>query len=233
MGQGALARTHEASPGLPRGRGSLPAPEVSRVQREKLLTAVVAAVAERGIGAVTIADIVRRAKVSRAAFYAHFEDKEQCLRAASSGGWLQLVEAVLGAAAAVAPDASPEEEWRAGCRAYLRFLASEPAFTRVFYIEMPAAGPGALQDVDDALRQFAEINRDWHERARAVHPEWPRVPAAAYLALAGAAKEMISAYVRGGRTERLPELEDDLAGLHLAVMACRPWVERERSGTIS
>jgi len=38
----------------------------------------VAAVAEHGFGNLTIADIVRRAKVSRAAFYAHFTDKEDC-----------------------------------------------------------------------------------------------------------------------------------------------------------
>jgi hypothetical protein len=45
-------------------------------QRERLLRSVIAAVSESGYLAVTVAAIVRRARVSRVAFYAHFADKE-------------------------------------------------------------------------------------------------------------------------------------------------------------
>jgi AcrR family transcriptional regulator len=47
---------------------------------------MIAAVSESGYLAVTIADIVRRARVSRAAFYAHFEDKEDCFLTATGEG---------------------------------------------------------------------------------------------------------------------------------------------------
>ncbi|MFI5082808.1 MAG: TetR/AcrR family transcriptional regulator, partial [Streptosporangiales bacterium] len=81
-----LARTHEGQPGLPRGRSHLPPPAVSASQRERLLRSVIAAVSEHGYQAVTVADIVRRARVSKKAFYAHFANKEQCFLAATGEG---------------------------------------------------------------------------------------------------------------------------------------------------
>src|SRR6266851_4706581 len=83
---GTLAKTHEGKPGLPRGRSRLPLPAVRASQRERLLRSVIAAVSESGYLAVTVADIVRRARVSRAAFYAHFADKENCFLAATAEG---------------------------------------------------------------------------------------------------------------------------------------------------
>jgi AcrR family transcriptional regulator len=80
---GTLARTHEGKPGLPRGRSRLPLLVVRASQRERLLRSVIAAVAGSGYPAVTVADIVRRARVSRAAFYAHFADKQDCFLAAT------------------------------------------------------------------------------------------------------------------------------------------------------
>ena len=74
---GTLAKTHEGKPGLPRGRSRLPLPAVRASQRERLLRSVIAAVSECGYTAVTVADIVRRARVSRAAFYAHFAARKQ------------------------------------------------------------------------------------------------------------------------------------------------------------
>ena len=56
---GLLARTHEGEPGLPRGRTGLPAEEVRAAQRDRLLRAVLAAVATAGFGDLTVADIVR------------------------------------------------------------------------------------------------------------------------------------------------------------------------------
>ena len=74
--EGTLAATHVGKPGLPRGRSRLPAKAVQASQRERLLRAAVAAIADKGYPDVTVADIVRRAKVSRAAFYLHFRGRE-------------------------------------------------------------------------------------------------------------------------------------------------------------
>jgi AcrR family transcriptional regulator len=220
---GSLARTHEGRPGLPRGRSRLPTPEVLASQRVRLERAVIAAVAESGYASVTVADIVRRAKVSRVAFYAHFRGKEDCFLDATSLGRQLLLGRVVDAARAIPEEAPDEEALRAGCRAFLAFLADEPAFARVFYIDMPAAGEAAVARLQDAMEQFAGINRKWHDRALKQHPEWPAVPDEAYLALAGATAELVRSQVRADRTKNLPDLEDTLVSLHLAVLVARPW----------
>jgi AcrR family transcriptional regulator len=221
--EGTLALTHEGKPGLPRGRSRLPLRAVRASQRERLLRSVIATVSEAGYPAVTVADIVRRARVSRAAFYAHFADKEDCFLAATREGRRLMISSVVSATRALPPDASDEEALRAACRAFLAFLASEPAFARVFYVDMPAAGSRAVERLDGGAREFAELDRRWHERGRARHPEWPAVPYEAYLALTGATTELVRSMVWTGQTSSLPDLEETLVSLHLAVLAGRPW----------
>src|SRR5580704_9118594 len=111
--EGTLAGTHEGKPGLPRGRSRLPAPAVQASQRERLLRATVAAIADKGYPDVTVADIVRRAKVSRAAFYLHFRSREDSFLAATRRGGQLLFAHVMEAARAVPDDAPVEEVLRA------------------------------------------------------------------------------------------------------------------------
>ncbi len=220
---GTLAKTHEGKPGLPRGRSRLPLPAVRASQRERLLRSVIAAVSESGYLAVTVADIVRRARVSRAAFYVHFADKEDCFLAATAEGRELMLAQMLSATRALPPGSRDEEILRVACRAYLAFLGGEPAFARVFFIHMPTAGPRAVGRLDAAAGLFADLNHQWHQRAREHHPEWPSVPPETYLALAGATDALVRSMVRAGRTDALPELEETLMSLHLAVLAARPW----------
>ncbi len=221
--RGALARTHEGKPGLPRGRNRLPPRAVRASHQERLLRSVIAAVAEVGYPAVTVADIVARARVSRAAFYGHFADKEDCFLAATGEGRRLMASRVLFAARALPAAAPAEQVLREASGAFLAFLADEPAFARVFYVDMLTAGPLAVERFDAAQRRFADLNRQWHQRARTRHPEWPAVPGQAYLALAGASTELVRSVVRTGQTDTLPGLADTLVSLHLAVLAGRPW----------
>ncbi|HEX4723604.1 MAG TPA: TetR/AcrR family transcriptional regulator [Pseudonocardiaceae bacterium] len=221
--EGSLARTHDSSPGLPRGRSRLPATAVRAVQRDRLITATIAAVAEHGFAAITVADIVRRAKVSRAAFYAHFSDKEECFLAACEHGSDLLYGTVVGATRSQPPDTPPQDVMRAGCRAYLDFLTAEPAFARVFFVEMPAAGAAAVNLFDRATDRFARLDRSWHEAARTRFPDWPVVPFDAYLAIAGATVELVSVRVRRGRPDQLAELEDTFVALYLAILGGQAW----------
>jgi AcrR family transcriptional regulator len=63
-------------------------------QRERLLRSVIAAVSESGYLAVTVAAIVRRARVSRVAFYAHFADKDCFLTATAEGRELMIARKI-------------------------------------------------------------------------------------------------------------------------------------------
>ena len=227
---GTLADTHEGKPGLPRGRSRLPVVAVQASQRERLVRAVVAAVAQSGYPAVTVADIVRRARVSRAAFYTHFSGKEDCFLSASQEGGNLMVSRIVTATRALAPGTPDEEVLRVACRAFLAFVAGEPEFAKIFHIDMPAAGPRAWERLDAAQHRYAVLSRTWHERALARHPDWPAVPYEAYLALAGATAELVRARVRQGDAGAIPGLEDTIVSLHLAVMAGRRW-EVTRLGT--
>jgi len=229
---GTLARTHEGQPGLPRGRSSLPQQDVRASQRRRLLRSAIAVVSESGYQQVTVADIVRRAKVSRGAFYEHFANKEECFLAATAEGRELMLARVVSEARALSEtsavsetsaDAAEEGLLRGAIRGYLAFLRDEPAFARVFYLHMPAAGEAAARRLDAGPRIFANLNRTWHERGRKRHPEWPVLPDEAYLALAGATVELVRSLVYSDRTEALPELEDTVVALHLTVMTGHPW----------
>jgi AcrR family transcriptional regulator len=225
-----LGRTHEGEPGLPRGRSGLPLDEVREAQRDRLLRAVIAAVGADGAGGfrdVTVADIVRRARVSRAAFYAHFTDKEDCFLAACRQGGLLMADRVRSAVRSQPADATAEQLLRASIAAYLEFLVEEPLFARAFYVDMPAAGPAAVEQVETGLHAFARLHRAWHERARREHPAWPAVPYEAYFALSGATTELVRAEVRHGRIRAIKQLEDTLVSLHLAVLTAKPWLPPE------
>ena len=162
------------------------------------------------------------ARVSRAAFYAHFADKEDCFLAATAEGRDLMIAQVVSATRALPAEACDEEVLRVSCRAYLAFPPA-PAFAAVFFIHMPTAGPRAADRLEAGTGLFTDLNRKWHQRARERHPEWPSVPSEAYLALAGAAAGLVRSVVRAGRTDALPELEETLVSLHLAVLAARPW----------
>jgi AcrR family transcriptional regulator len=221
--EGGLAGSHAGERGLPRGRSGLPAGAVRQDQRERLLRAVIAAVDAAGFRDVTVADIVRMARVSRAAFYAHFGDKEDCFLAATRQGGLLMADRVVCAARKVPDDASAEDLLRAGIAEFVEFLAEEPAFARAFYIDMPVAGPRAVRQIEAAQHGFARLNRAWHERARRDHPGWPAVPYQAYYALAGAATELVRTQVRRGPIDARDGLAETLVALHLAVLAGQPW----------
>ena len=220
-----LAGTHEGEPGLPRGRSGLPAGEVREAQRERLLRAVIAAVDRTGFRDVTVADIVRGARVSRGAFYAHFSNKEDCFLAATREGGKLMTERVISATRALPAGAGAEDLLRASLVAYVDFLATEPAFARAFYIDMPVAGPRAVRHIEAAQHAFARLNRAWHVRARRDHPDWPRRPVPGLLRARrghdGAGPH------RGprGKVDPAGDLAETLIALHLAILAARPWTE--------
>jgi AcrR family transcriptional regulator len=197
---------------------------VRAAQRERLLRAVIAAVATSGFSDVTVADIVRGARVSKAAFYAHFAGKEDCFLAATREGGRLMIDRVAAAARQLPAGTGAEAALRASITAFLEFLVQEPAFARAFYIDMPAAGPRAVQRIEAAQHAFARLNRAWHSRARRANPAWPVVPYKAYYALAGATAELVRAEVRHDNFPAVPGLADILVALHLAVLAGQPWM---------
>ena len=213
------AETDSAPRHLPRGPHGLERGVVLASQRGRMLGAMADAVAEKGYAGTTVADVVAGAGVSRKTFYEHFRDKEECFLAAFDTGVDMLLEAIM--AAQPRGDGGWLELTRARVRAYLQSLSSEPAFARTFLIEVFAAGPRALERRADVLRRFAHLFRDLHVEARRQFPQLPPVPEPIYIAAVGATNELVSDFARAGRTAALPELEDTLVYLQVALFAGR------------
>ena len=205
---------------LPRGPHGLERDVVLASQRGRMLSAMAEAVAANTYGGTTVADVVAGAGVSRKTFYEHFRDKEECFLAAFDTGVDLLLEAIVQA-----QPAPGDTTWiglaRVRARAYLETLAREPAFARTFLIEVFAAGPRALERRAEVLRRCAQLFEDLHEDARRQFPSLPPVPEAIFVAAVGAINELVSDFAREGRTAELPELEDTLLYLQVALFAGR------------
>ena len=200
---------------LPRGPHRLAREEVMASQRGRMLEAMAEAVAEKGYAATTVADVIRRAGVSRRTFYEQFRDKEECFLAAYDTG----VELLLGALRTQSSERQTLlERARARTRAYLETLASEPAFARTFLIEVGAAGPAALARREAVHDRFAALLREQLDAAREQIPEIPEPPDEVYLAAVGATDLVVSRLVARGRTAELPQLEDAVLHIQLSLL---------------
>ena len=201
---------------LPRGPHRLAREQVLASQRGRMLDAIAQAVAAKGYAATTVADVVGGAGVSRKTFYEHFADKEECFLAAWDTGVDILFQAI---AASQQNVAEPIDRMRRGVRAYLQTLADEPAFARTFLIEVVAAGPRAEARRAEVHSRFADLLRASHALAREQLDETADVPEPLFRAAVGAINELVSDYVRDGRTADLPELEDTILHLELVLFA--------------
>src|SRR5215510_7200104 len=67
---------------LPRGRHRLSRAEVVASQRQRMLLAIAAAMADKGYAGTSVADVIARAGVSRETFYQQFSSKLDCFMSA-------------------------------------------------------------------------------------------------------------------------------------------------------
>lgn len=196
--------------GLPRGESAVSHSFVVHSQRERLLDAVANLSAAKGYGAVTIPEIVREAAVSVEAFYEHFSGREDALLVAYELGRRKTLAVVERAY-------QSQEQWpaavRAGIGALLGFLASEPSFTHLALIDVPAAGGKlAAHAREGAVVQMLRAGLGLGPRAR-------RLPEVAIEASASAVRELCYMYAACARTEELPSLIDVAAHVALAPFA--------------
>jgi AcrR family transcriptional regulator len=201
---------------LPRGSHGLDRELVAASQRTRLLDAVGRAVADKGYSGATIDDIVRAAGVSKMTFYQHFRDKEDCFVAAYEAAGEELFERVRAA------NTRPEgwlERTAAGIRAYLTWLAGDPALARAFLIEVAAAGPRAAECRERVRDRYAELMRELQDEARADIPSLPRLPAEIFHALVAAVDDLVVRRIRESGAEDLPRLEPILLHLEVALLA--------------
>jgi AcrR family transcriptional regulator len=196
---------------LPRGTHGLDRDVVEASQRTRLLEAIGRAVAERGYAGATIEDVVRRAGVSKKTFYDHFADKQDCFLAAYEAASEELLRRVDEAQ-------TSEDDWhertRAGIRAYLRWLAADPALARVYLVEVAAAGPVALERREALRDRYADLML-----ARGAPRE---LPGEVRHAVVAAVDDVVVRHIRAHGAEELPALEPVLLYLQTALLAPPP-----------
>ena len=185
--------------------------------RARLTEGLAAAIAEKGYAAVTIADVVRVARVSKRTFYEHFADKEACFLALYAETSEELLE-LIGNAVATARG-SWEERIGAAARAYFERVAAEPELIRAGLLEINAAGPRARMLRREVQRRYAEQLRAFSLTAEAEEPGIRGLTPALATAVVGGLDELMLEAAEAGHAERMGELADAATELIRAVLA--------------
>lgn len=200
---------------LPRGRHKLASEAVRASQRERLIRAMLETVAARGYEATTVPDVVATARVSRNSFYEFFSDKTDCFIAACD----EEASDLLRTAIAFAGEPEWVEMMRLGVRAYLRWWAERPAFSRAYFTGLPSAGDRAIEQRERAYELFAQMFAEVGRRARSQQPSLAPLPEIVPMLLVRSITELVGAEVRAGRTKELERLEHELVFVAVKLLA--------------
>jgi AcrR family transcriptional regulator len=181
----------------------------TRPARERLLEAILLVSGERGYEEIAVQDVIERARTSRATFYKHFNDKEDCFTQAYSdaGGW--LYRRLIGAA-------KRQPSWREGLRAalseLLEFCANQPAIARALLVEAHAVGGETLAEHDLLMER---LSRAIDGARREIDSRQAPPPVTATF-MVGAIETLVRARLMSDNPESAPEMLPGL--LHFVVM---------------
>jgi AcrR family transcriptional regulator len=196
---------------LPRGRHRLTREEVLASQRGRMLHAMVEAVAEKGFARVTVKDVLTGAGVSRETFYEHFDNKDDCFFAAYDGASAIVQGAISGGwSEDEQRGADPLERLDHAVTSYLEAMASEPLVSRVFMIDILAAGPEAVRRRYEMMQAFTGL-------IVALVDAQTDVQRARAEAFVGAVSSMVATRLALGRADELPALREPLLDLAAAL----------------
>ena len=201
---------------VPRGRHAPPLEERLSVQRRRLFQAAASVFASVGYADASAEAIARAAGMSKATFYEHFANKEECILALFD----RAATLVLGAMAEAARGAGndPRERLRAGIRAFLDMLAEHPAAAQTLLVEVMAAGERGAERRDRVMAAFAAVI-DAENAAAAARSGLARLasPDDAF-AIVGAVVELASRQLRLGEPDDIRDLEPVIERLVVSLM---------------
>ncbi len=211
---------------LPSGAQRLDPEEVKRDQRERLQTALIELVAERGYRAVRVLDISKLARVSQPTLYSLYKDKEELFLAAYDEISRRTEETVIEAYEGAG---SERERLKRAVMAFGALAAAQPEM--IVALGAFGAGAKALKRRNEALAVIEE--HLYESRALAVATaaadgrapdelERPKLsssplPAAelrpdlTVKVIIGGVGAVMATHLRHGRVNELPVLSDELA----------------------
>ena len=203
-------RARRAEGRLPSGRSDLPRQFIVKSQRERIVDATAAIVAEKGLAALTIPEIARRANVSLQTFYDIYSSKYDAFLGAQKVGMHQALG--IAVEAYEAEQADWPRALRAGLSALIEYLASEPAHAHLSLVDTFAACPEALEIRSSMMQAFATYVTPGYELARGRRD----VPAIAAEAIVGGVWQVLHHYADDGRIAELPAAAGQLTYFALA-----------------
>jgi AcrR family transcriptional regulator len=194
---------------LPRGRNAAPPETVTGEHRERILGAMAVLARTKGYTAMTVADIVKTAAVTREAFYEQFRSKEDAFLAAQTAG----LEASISTTAAkfFAGDTWQIRAWD-GLEALLGYVARRPDLVYLDVIESYAVGAAAIRRSVDNLMAYTLFLEDGYRQS----PQAERLPRLCSEAIAASILGLMRRTVDEGRTERMLEVLPQAAYVALA-----------------
>jgi AcrR family transcriptional regulator len=173
-------------------------------QRRRIIEAMIESCAEKTYAATTIADIVRRASISRTTFYKRFEGKRECFDAALD--WC-LEELSASAAGSYSPTDPPPLAIRKAIAAALELMAAKPALAQLALGEAIAVEPAVAKRYRALVLPALQRLCGDGAAPRAAHSD-PRL-------LFGRAQVLVYNEILAGRTAELPQLLPDLVYIAL------------------
>jgi AcrR family transcriptional regulator len=181
----------------------------TRPARERLLEAMLVVSGKRGYESIAVQDVIEAAQASRATFYKHFEDKQDCFAQAygDAAGW--LFRRLVGAA-------KRQPTWREGLRAglaeLLEFCANQTPLARALLVEVHAAGGAALVEHELLMER---LSRAIDGARREISSRQAPPPVTAPF-MVGAIETLVRAKLMSDEPETAPEMLPGL--LHFVVM---------------
>jgi AcrR family transcriptional regulator len=204
-------------PGVPRGRHAPPLEVRLTVQRRRLFEAAASVFARLGYADASAEAISREAGMSKATFYEHFANKEECLLALFDRANADVIRE-MGAVSEADDFADYEQRVRAGVRTFLGSLVRHPESAYTLIVSIQGAGPRAAARRDAMLETYTEtIYRDNARYA-------PRYGAPTFatrddaFAIVGAVTELVARHLRAGRGDEVLELEPVISRLVLGAL---------------
>jgi AcrR family transcriptional regulator len=197
--------------------------------RGRLIAATAQLMGAEGWAAMTVGDIVERARVSRRTFYEHFGDREECILAAGRLGQ-RFVAGRIAAELAAVPEADWRTRLRVSLQTYFETLAAEPRLVRAADAAITAVGGRTLELRAQALEWWLTQLRTLNGIARGQDPAIPEVDDTELMVLVGGIGELVRDAARRGRIEHLPEQAPAVIRLGEAILSGRMHPPAEAGG---
>jgi AcrR family transcriptional regulator len=177
--------------------------QVASHQRARIFAAMIELVAERGYGAVTVAELARLARVSKRTFYEHFADKDQCFLATYN---LLVHRSAKRVGEAQRGCRDWQERLRVAFTAWVDGIACEPKAARLVLVEAFAGGPAALERMRRSDGVFAAMFEQSFARA----PDGIVVPPLVVRGIVAGMARVARSRLLAGQERQLPDLADEL-----------------------